>query len=347
MKFSLLRQSVRLFAQEAKWHPSARTRRAQPDDDPMTPRAITSTTTFLIFSAAWLSPTSAQTWVEEEIEETVVLEEDTLMAEDFDLEAVLAIVESERSADAASLETLINADPALNNVDIDGDGFIDHISVRELRDGADVVLQFTAIPSSTGRGAVEVASLTFVEAASEPEVRVVAAYPDYVDHHYVYTTSLVQRHGFVTWVYRPYRPVYTTAYVWCSPVRPVYGPSVVVHHRRAWRSAHPIHVHRAPRGTFVARRRFAPRRDVIVHRSRSRGGVVRRGAVVHRRGRTTVHSRGPRTVVRTRSGNTTSRRRGDTTSRRRGTTTSRRRSTPSRRSSRGRTSSRRGSRSRR
>lgn len=310
-------------------------------------RAITSTTTFLILSAAWVNPASAQTYVEEEVEETVVLEEDTLLAEDFDLEAVLAIVENERSVDAASLEAAINSDPALNNVDIDGDGFIDHVSVREVRDGTDVVLQFNAVPSSTGRGAVEVASLTFVEAASEPDVRVVAAYPDYVEHRYVYTTSLVHRHGFVTWVYRPYRPVYTTTYVWGAPVRPVYGPSVVVHHRRAWRSAYPVRVRRAPRSTFVYRSRVATRRGAVVHRrSRARGGVHRRGAVVHRRGRTTVHSRGPRTVVRPRR-STASGRRGANTTRRRGANTRRRDGSRVRRGSRGRTSSRRSSRGRR
>lgn len=136
-------------------------------------------------------------------------------ADDFDLEAVTDLVIGDGVEDAGHLEAHINDDTGINNVDLDRDGVIDDVVVRERRYGGNVYFEFFAIPSSRGRydDRVRIASMEFVETHGGG-VEVHTAYDDQVDQHeYHAHTYVVDHHpSFFVWTYRPYRPVYVASY---------------------------------------------------------------------------------------------------------------------------------------
>ncbi len=218
----------------------------------------------------------------------VVLESNRLHVDDFDLEAVMGLIQDDRVDDARHLEAFINDANGINNVDIDGDGYIDAIVVREVERNEDVVFEFLAVPSSKPGGAMAtVASITFTNAA-EDQMEIVGRYPTYV-HPQVYTTTVVHcnRHGFVTWAYYTPRPYYTFVYHPSRyPRRAVYRRGVLVHHRTTFRRTYPVRRVVRVHGSRVTYRRAA-RRPAARHRYTARRANTRRGVTTRRRVTTT------------------------------------------------------------
>ena len=146
--------------------------------------------------------------------------EDVLIAgpavheDDFDLEAITALIEADQVRNAAHLEQLINAEDSINNVDLDGDGLVDYVMVRELQEGDNHVFEFIALPSSDPDGQrVSIASVTLIQVPAQRTIEIVSTYPDYVivnDHHYAYRSHYAyhdHHHGFFMWVFLPHRHI--------------------------------------------------------------------------------------------------------------------------------------------
>jgi hypothetical protein len=155
-----------------------------------------------------------------------------LSFEDFDLETVVAVVKENKVNGAEELESFINSDNGINNVDVDKDGKIDYVRVVEGRDGQVITLDMSATPSSGGEE-VTVANLRFTQNTTSSEMVVEGAYPNYVrgynDHYYSYHTP--HRHGlttgealFLVWLMTPNRGMYVRPVPMYQP-RPVYTSS--------------------------------------------------------------------------------------------------------------------------
>ena len=140
-------------------------------------------------------------------------------AQDFDLEAVVALIEENRVSDGAHLEEVINSDDSgINNIDIDWDGTIDRVDVHEVRDGRTIVFELVASPSSDPQAeGTPIASITFNEVPGGREVQIVASFPETVEEHEEYVFASEARHpiysdhfeeevGFYDWAFQPYRP---------------------------------------------------------------------------------------------------------------------------------------------
>lgn len=152
----------------------------------------------------------------------------------FDLGTITAKVKASQLKNAEELETFINSDGnGVNNVDLDNDGKVDYIAVRdsETEKGK---LDFVAYPATKGEsGATTIAQLSVTRNSSTNEVVVSGAYPDYVsgynDHYYHYNVggpSLGQMLflNYMLDVTRPrYRPAYTVI-----RTRPLYSRRTVV-----------------------------------------------------------------------------------------------------------------------
>ncbi len=147
-------------------------------------------------------------------------EDHALHAQDFDLEAVVALIEHNRISDAAHLEEVINSEESgINNVDLDWDGLVDRVSVVELREGDTAVFELIATPSSDPKapGAL-VASITFTDAPDHRKIQIVASFPEDVQEHDQITFAAEALHpiysddydprGFTDWVYEPCRPAF-------------------------------------------------------------------------------------------------------------------------------------------
>jgi hypothetical protein len=166
-----------------------------------------------------------------------------LSFEDFDLETVVAMVKQDKVKGAQELETFVNGDNGVNNVDIDKDGKIDYVRVVEGKDGQHITLDFVATPSSGGEE-VTVANLKFSQNTSTNEMVVEGGYPTYVNGHssHFYSYHTPYRHGmsmgdavFLAWLMTPSRPLYYNSY----PVivnRPVYNRSTLTSRRTATRT---------------------------------------------------------------------------------------------------------------
>lgn len=169
-----------------------------------------------------------------------------LNAKDFDLQTVVGMVKSNKVGSAEALEKAINSDNGISNVDIDKDGKVDYISVKEGRKGDAVSLDLIAIPSGTQNPAegVVIASITFSKDTQTNTVVVSGGYPQYVDgyaeNYYTY------RHPglgfgeamFLAWMFSP-RPLYYQPYYYRSyyAPRPVYSHSVLTTRRTTYRAA--------------------------------------------------------------------------------------------------------------
>lgn len=149
------------------------------------------------------------------------LDQQPLSTLDLHLEAVVALIEEDRVTDAEHLEELINsAKTGINNVDLDDDGFVDFVAVREVREHDTILFELIAMPSSDPDAeGLTIASISFRELnGGGGDVEIVAAYSDYVEgheetafasivQHPIYTDSYQPR-GFIDWVYIDYRPIY-------------------------------------------------------------------------------------------------------------------------------------------
>ena len=132
-------------------------------------------------------------------------------ATDLDLEAVASVIRSGSIRNGQELQDFINRTEGVNNVDIDRDGSVDEITVREERiGGTDTVMAITAHPMQ-GEETV-VAEVNFENVGGQ--VRVDASYPSYVNgyHDYHYRYSVARDLAFIAWAYDMGRPVYVPRY---------------------------------------------------------------------------------------------------------------------------------------
>ena len=156
-----------------------------------------------------------------------------LNAKDFDLSQVIALIRDNKIKDAADLEKKINEPNGITNVDLDHDGKVDYIKIKESRKGGGMVLEFLAVPSSTQKieDAVTVASVDFSRSASSNDVQIQGGYANHVNgHEGAFYTSHVHSMGpsfgemlFFAWLFTPSRPYYY------APVMPVYVARPVVY----------------------------------------------------------------------------------------------------------------------
>lgn len=174
-------------------------------------------------------------------------------AEDFDLATVLEMVKANSVSNAEEMEAAINGDSAINNVDIDGDGQIDYVFVKEgEQTEAGSTLEFWAVPSKSQNAdeAQLIATTSFSKNAQTNETTVSGGYPDYVggyDSHY-YSYNMPHRQGmtmgqamFLMWAFDRHRPMYYRPYSrsYYHP-RPIYGRSALSSRRTSYRSTKKI-----------------------------------------------------------------------------------------------------------
>lgn len=152
-----------------------------------------------------------------------------LNAKDFDLATVVGLIKANKVDSAQALEKTINTTGGINNVDIDKDGKIDYLLVKETRADGAIALNILAVPSSTKKAeeATVIASVSFKKNTVTNQVEVTGGYPNYVDgyahHHYHYTHSGLSfgQAMFLAWMFSP-RPIY-----YYPHVRPYYVPRSV------------------------------------------------------------------------------------------------------------------------
>jgi hypothetical protein len=174
-------------------------------------------------------------------------------AEDFDLATVLELVKNNQASNGEELEKIINGDSGINNVDIDGDGQIDYVFVKEgEQTEAGSTLQFWAVPSKTQdpEEAQLIATTSFSKDTQTNEITVAGGYPDYVsgyDNHY-YSYRMPHRQGmtlgeaaFLLWAFDRHRPMYYRPYMSSYYVRrPYLSASIRTTRRTTYRTNNKI-----------------------------------------------------------------------------------------------------------
>jgi hypothetical protein len=141
-----------------------------------------------------------------------------LKADDFDLENIIGLIKDSKLKDASELEKRINDGSGINNVDIDQDGVIDYIMVKESRGAKGITLDFLAVPSSIKdeSRAETIASLTFSQNTSSKDVQVQGGYPAYVQGgENAYYSGIIPHGGmsfgdafFLAWLFSPGRMMF-------------------------------------------------------------------------------------------------------------------------------------------
>lgn len=126
--------------------------------------------------------------------------EDKVKPEDFALHMVNGLIKS-GVTDARALEEKIN-NPAINNIDVNKDGTIDYIMVRE-----DNSHHFTYIAHPKSGADVPFASTSFEQNGEDVSAhsRFFDTVPDY--NRYYYNDNIGHNHAFALWLYSP-RPIY-------------------------------------------------------------------------------------------------------------------------------------------
>jgi len=166
-----------------------------------------------------------------------------LSSNDFDLEAVIGLIKGNKIKDAADLEKQINAGNAINNVDMDHDGKIDYIKVKENRNGSNMTFDFLAIPSSSQNEAQgkTVASITFSQNQAANNTQIQGGYPNYVQgYNQNYYNTYMPHQGlsfgdalFLAWIFSPGRSMYYHPY---APVVYIQRPVIIHQDLQARRS---------------------------------------------------------------------------------------------------------------
>lgn len=134
----------------------------------------------------------------------------------FDLEAVIAKVKEGELADAQALEKFINTAEGVNNVDLDKDGAVDELTVKEEKSGDGKTAMAIVAHPKQGEESV-IAEVGFERNTTTNEVMVSGAYPSHVrgynDHYYRHTLtgSHIGDLMFYSWLFSP-RPVYVPSY---------------------------------------------------------------------------------------------------------------------------------------
>lgn len=139
-------------------------------------------------------------------------------ASDFNLEAVISLIKGNQIKDASELEKRLNKGSDLSNVDLDQDGVIDYIQVKESRGAKGVTLDFLAIPSANPKEdeAELVASLTFSQNAASKDVQVYGGYPGYAQGGgSLFYSGVIPHSGFsfgdaffLAWLFSPGRSLF-------------------------------------------------------------------------------------------------------------------------------------------
>ena len=130
----------------------------------------------------------------------------------FDLATLMAKLQEGQLKDADAITEYINSTPGINNVDLNGTGSTDPITVveQEGQEAGKVVMAINAHPK--GGDPVTVAEIEFTKTASG-EVEVQGAYPEYVggyqDNYYSYRRPMSMGDAmFYAWLFQPHRPRY-------------------------------------------------------------------------------------------------------------------------------------------
>lgn|GEM_PF-1918990 len=190
-------------------------------------------------------------------------------ADEFDLETIISLVKENKVKGAEELEEVINGEKAaISNVDIDKDGTIDYVLVKEGREGQKIALDFRAVPSSTNQesDAETIASMTFSHNTTTNEVEVSGGYPSYANGHdnYYYSYRQPYRHGgmsvgqalFLAWLFTPSRPIFYRGYRPAYFVRrPVYSRSMLSSRRSTYRTTSrvsPVRRQARPKGYSIS-----------------------------------------------------------------------------------------------
>ncbi len=163
-----------------------------------------------------------------------------LSAMDFDLESAIGLLRTNKVGNAQELEAAINGSSGLNNVDIDHDGQIDYIGVREQQNASGGrELWFVALPSSRNGDPVTIAKVTFTDANNQ--VTVAGGYTsvvqDYNNAYYSYSVPRGPTFGqmlFYSWLFSP-RPVYVYQPYYGFTPRPILRGSVLSSTRTTYR----------------------------------------------------------------------------------------------------------------
>lgn len=164
---------------------------------------------------------------------------------DFDLETATGLLRTKQVSNADELQARIN-DPqsGINNVDLDGDGMIDFVALKEERQGDSKQLNFLAFPSSKGgQDPVVIASVAFQ--VQNSQLTIAASYPSYVNGYaganYVYnmpyTGPSFGEMLFLNWMFAP-RPIYVHPVYSAFGYHPrtVIAPTVVTTQRSTFRN---------------------------------------------------------------------------------------------------------------
>lgn len=170
-----------------------------------------------------------------------------LSTDDFDLETIMAMMREDKVQSAEELEKKINDGSGINNVDVDGDGKVDYIQVKETRNGEALLMDFLAIPSSSQNeeASETVATVRFTKNTTTNDVQVEGGYPSHVrgynNHHYSYHHGHGLSMGqalFLTWLFMPSRPLFYRPYAmgYYTP-RPVYPASTLQSRRSSYRTS--------------------------------------------------------------------------------------------------------------
>ena len=153
--------------------------------------------------------------------------------EQFDLQAAIGLLRTNKVRDAQSLEQAIN-DPAngINNLDLDADGQIDYVGIQESVSGNERHMAFMSCPSSKVGEPTKIANVTIRDEGGQ--VYVGGGYSSiFHGYHNSYYSYYVPRASFgdalfLAWMLTPSRPYYTYrpySYGWAP--RPMYSPSVL------------------------------------------------------------------------------------------------------------------------
>ncbi|HCC23116.1 TPA: hypothetical protein DF272_02970 [Candidatus Falkowbacteria bacterium] len=191
---------------------------------------------------------SHQTYTQTETETT-----GSVKTDDFDLETLMTMIRENKVASIEEMETLVNGESGINNVDIDQDGKIDYVVFRELPESNDIkrLVDLVAIPSSTGKeeDGVTIGQVEFERNTTTNQVVISGGYSQHVhgynDYYYSYPMAYHHGSGFATglllgYMFSPrpyYVPMYRTGFY--SP-RPVFAGPALSSRRDSFRSSRQI-----------------------------------------------------------------------------------------------------------
>lgn len=180
---------------------------------------------------------------------TVNVNQYLMDAKAFDMASVIAKLKEGTVSDAEALQKFINETSGINNVDLDKDGSIDTVTVREEKgEGGNVVMAVVAHPKDDSKSAT-IAELGFEKNTTTNEVVISGSYPDYIqghqEHYYRHalTGSTMGDMLFYSWLFRPHRGLYHHPYsygMYGYGARPILRGSALTSTRTSYRTTNKI-----------------------------------------------------------------------------------------------------------